>query len=147
MLALNEVVIGRGVSPKVVDIDVMVEGVHLVHYVADGLILSTPTGSTAYALSAGGPVIAPGVEGLLLVPLAPHLAVLKSLVVPRSARIDIRASSDQPPLMVLDGQEQIPLRNGQKVTVQIAEERTVFARTGSRASFYETLVQNYHKKR
>ena len=147
MLALNEVVIGRGVSPKVVDIDVMVDGVHLVHYVADALILATPTGSTAYALSAGGPVLAPGVQGIELVPLAPHLAVLKSLVVPLSARIDVRASSDQPPLMVLDGQEQIPLRNNQYVTVQLAGERTLFARTGSKSSFYETLVQSYNKKR
>jgi NAD+ kinase len=147
LLALNEVVIGRGVSPKVVDIDVMVDGVHLVHYTADALILSTPTGSTAYALSAGGPVLAPGVEGLLLVPLAPHLAVLKSLVVPLSARIDVRAVSDQPLLMVLDGQEQIPLRSGQWVTVEIARERTLFARIGSRSSFYETLVQSYNKKR
>jgi NAD+ kinase len=147
MLALNEVVIGRGVSPKVVDIDVMVDGVHLVHYVADALILATPTGSTAYALSAGGPVLAPGVQGLLLVPLAAHLAVLKSLVVPLSARIDVRAASDQPLLMVLDGQEQIPLRSHQLVTVEIARERALFARTGSRSSFYETLVQSYNKKR
>lgn len=147
LLALNDVIIGRGVSPKVVDIDVMVDGVHLVHYVADGLILATPTGSTAYALSAGGPVLAPGVQGLLLVPLAAHLAVLKSLVVPLSARIEVRASSEQAPLMVLDGQEQIPLRNDQLVTVQIAPERTLFARVGSRASFYETLVQSYNKKR
>src|SRR5512133_2929028 len=137
MLALNEVVIGRGVSPKVVDIEVM----------ADGVILSTPTGSTAYALSAGGPVLAPGVEGLLVVPLAAHLAVLKSLVVPLSARIDVRASSDQPLLMVLDGQEQLPLRNHQQVTVELAGERTLFARTGSRSKFYETLVQSYNKKR
>ncbi len=147
LLALNDVVIGRGASPKVVDIDVMVDGVHLVHYVADGLILATPTGSTAYSLSAGGPVLAPGVQGLLLVPLAAHLAVLKSLVVPLSARIDVRATSEQPPLMVLDGQEQIPLRNSQLVTVKIAKERTLFARTGSRSSFYETLVQSYNKKR
>ena len=147
LLALNDVVIGRGASPKVVDIDVMVDGVHLVHYVADGLILATPTGSTAYSLSAGGPVLAPGVQGLLLVPLAAHLAVLKSLVVPLSARIDVRAASEQPPLMVLDGQEQVPLRNNQLVTVKIAKERALFARTGSHSSFYETLVQSYNKKR
>jgi len=147
LVALNDVVIGRGASPKVVDIDVMVDGVPLVHYVADGLILATPTGSTAYSLSAGGPVLAPGVQGLLLVPLAPHLAVLKSLVVPLSAQIHVRAASEQPPLMVLDGQEQIPLRNNQLVTVKIARERTLFARTGSRSSFYETLVQSYNKKR
>ena len=66
---------------------------------------------------------------------------------PLSARIDVRASSDQAPLMVLDGQEQIPLRNNQQVTVQLAGERTLFARTGSRSSFYETLVQSYNKKR
>ena len=147
LLALNEVVIGRGASPRVVNIDVMVDGVHLVHYVADAVILATPTGSTAYALSAGGPVLAPGVQGILLVPLAPHLAVLKSLVVPLSARIEVRASSDQAPLMVLDGHEQIPLRDGQLVTVEIARERTLFARVGSRASFYEKLVESYNKKR
>lgn len=147
LLALNDVVIGRGASPRIVQIDIMVDGTHLVQYVADAMILATPTGSTAYALSAGGPVLAPGVEGLVLVPLAPHLAVLKSLVVPVSARIDVRASSEQPPLMVLDGQEQVPLRNGQIVTVQVAKERSLFARTGSRTKFYETLVQSYGKKR
>lgn len=146
LIALNDVVVARGASPRVAQIDVSVNGVHLVHYVADGLVVATPTGSTAYALSAGGPVVAPGVEGMVVVPVAAHLAVLRSLVVPTSARIEVRASADQPTLLVLDGQVQIPLRNGQPVVIERARERTVFARTGSANRYYETLVEGLKKR-
>lgn len=146
LLALNDVVIARGASPRVVQIDVAVDGVHVVHYVADGLIVSSSTGSTAYALSAGGPVLAPGVEGMVVVPVAAHLAVLRSLVVPASARVEIRTSAEQPTLLVLDGQLQIPLRNNQPVSVGIAKERTLFARIGSKCRFYETLVEGLKKR-
>jgi len=146
LIALNDVVIARGASPRVVKVDVFVDGAPLVSYVADGLILATPTGSTAYALAAGGPVLAPGVQGLLMVPVAAHLAVLKSLVVPISSKLEVRASAEQPTLLVLDGQQQIPLRNGQPVTVEVARERTIFARIGSPNRFYETLMQSLKKR-
>lgn len=146
LLALNDVVIARGASPRVVQIDLSVDGVQVVHYVADGLIVSSSTGSTAYALSAGGPVLAPGVEAMVIVPVAAHMAVLRSLVVPASACVEVRASAEQPTLLVLDGQVQIPLRNNQPVTVGIAKERTVFARLGSRSSFYKTLVEGLKKR-
>lgn len=145
LLALNEVVVARGASPRVLHIEVAVNGVHLARYVADGLIVSTPTGSTAYALSAGGPVIAPEVDAILVVPVAAHLTALRSLVVPASAQIEVRASSEQPSLLVLDGQMQVPLRNHQPVTVQVARERTVFARMGSRSRFFESLVASLTK--
>ncbi len=146
LIALNDVVVARGASPRVLQIDVGVDGTHLVSYVADGLILATPTGSTAYALAAGGPVLAPGVQGILMVPVAAHLAVLKSLVVPLTSKLEVRVSADQPSLLVLDGQQQVPLRNGQPVTVGVAEERTVFARTGSPTHFYETLMESLKKR-
>ncbi len=146
LIGLNDVVIARGASPRVAQIDVAVDGVHLVRYVADGLVVATPTGSTAYALSAGGPVVAPGVEGMVVVPVAAHLAVLRSLVVPVSARIEVRASADQPALLVLDGQVQIPLKNNQPVTVETARERTFFARTGTPHRYYETLVEGLKKR-
>lgn len=146
LIALNDVVVARGASPRVAHIDVRVDGIPLVRYVADGVIVATPTGSTAYALAAGGPVLAPGVEGLVLVPVAPHLAVLRSLVIPVSARIEVRASSEQPPVLVLDGQEQVPLGNDQAVVVEVARERTVFARLGSPTRFYETLVESLKKR-
>ncbi|HEX2923843.1 MAG TPA: NAD(+)/NADH kinase [Chloroflexota bacterium] len=146
LIALNDVVIARGASPRVMQIDVAVDGAPLVSYVADGLILASPTGSTAYALSAGGPVLAPGVQGILMVPVAAHLAVLKSLVVPLTSKLEVRASADQPALLVLDGQQQIPLRNGQPVTVGVAQERTIFARTGNPTRFYETLMQSLKKR-
>ena len=146
LIALNDVVVARGASPRVAHIDVRVDGIPLVRYVADGVIVATPTGSTAYALAAGGPVLAPGVEGLVLVPVAPHLAVLRSLVLPVSARVELRASSEQPPVLVLDGQEQVPLGDDQAVVVEVARERTVFARLGSPARFYETLVESLKKR-
>lgn len=146
LLALNDVVIARGASPRVVQIDLSVDGVHVVHYIADGLIVSSSTGSTAYALSAGGPVLAPGVEAMVVVPVAAHMAVLRSLVVPASACVEVRAAAEQPTLLILDGQVQIPLRNNQPVTVGIAKERTVFARLGSRSSFYKTLVEGLKKR-
>ncbi len=146
LIALNDVVIARGASPRVAQIDVAVDGVPLTRYVADGLVMATPTGSTAYALSAGGPVLAPGVQGMVIVPVAAHLAVLRSLVVPVSARIEVRASADQPTLLVLDGQVQIPLKNDQPVTVEMARERTLFARTGTPSRFYESLVESLKKR-
>ncbi len=146
LIALNDVVIARGASPRVAQIEVQVDGVPLVKYVADGLVVATPTGSTAYALSAGGPVVAPGVQGVLIVPVAAHLAVLRSMLVPVSARIEVRASADQPTLLVMDGQVQIPLKNNQPVTVEMAKERTLFARTGTPSRFYETLVESLKRR-
>ncbi len=146
MIALNDVVIARGASPRVVQLDVSVDGVHLVRYVADGLIVATPTGSTAYALAAGGPVVAPGAEGLVVVPVAAHLSALRSLVVPLLARVEVRATAEHPAQLVLDGQVQIPVRNEQKIVVEIAKERTFFARTGKPGRFYETLVESLKKR-
>jgi NAD+ kinase len=145
-IALNDIVIGRGSSLRVAHIDVSVDGVSLAHYVADALVVATPTGSTAYALAAGGPVLAPDVQALVVVPVAAHLTVLRSLVVPISSRIEVRASSDYPTLVALDGQVQVPLRNDQPVTVELATERTFFARLGGRTRFYETLVPSLKKR-
>lgn len=146
LIALNDVVVARGASPRVVQIDLSIDGTPVASYVADGLVVSTPTGSTAYALAAGGPVMAPEVQGILLVPIAAHLAVLRSLVVPLSAHMEIRASSDQPAYLVLDGQVQIPVKNQQPIWVEVARERTLFARLGSRSHFYQTLVQSLKKR-
>ncbi len=90
--------------------------------------------------------MAPDVQGLVVVPVAAHLSVLRSMVVPATARIEVSASSEQPTLVVLDGQLQLPLKNEQLVTVELAKEKTVFARTGSRTRFYETLVQSLKKR-
>jgi len=146
LIALNDVVVARGASPRVVQIDVAVDGAHLVRYVADGLVVASPTGSTAYALSAGGPVLAPSVAGMVIVPVAAHLSPLRSLVVPISARIEIRAAAEQPALLVMDGQVQIPLKNNQPVTVEVARERTLFARTGTPNRFYEALVEGLKRR-
>jgi NAD+ kinase len=146
LLALNEIVVTRGDSVRVLQVDVAIDDIPLVQYVADGVIVATPTGSTAYSLAAGGPIVAPGIEGLLITPVAAHLAVLRSIVVPASSRIELRAHSDQPAVLALDGQRQIVLRGDQRVWVEVAPERTLFARTGRSSRFYETLVPSLKKR-
>jgi NAD+ kinase len=146
LIALNEVVLTRGDSVRVLHVDVMVDDAPLAQYVADGVVVATPTGSTAYALAAGGPILTPNIEAILIVPVAAHLAVLRSIVVPASARIELRAHSDQPAVLALDGQRQITLSGDQRVWVEVAPQRTRFARTGKPARFYETLVPSLKKR-
>jgi NAD+ kinase len=146
LIALNEVVVTRGDSVRVLQVDVVVDDAPLAQYVADGVIVATPTGSTAYSLAAGGPILAPGVAGLLITPVAAHLAALRSIVVPATSRIELQAHSDQPAVLALDGQRQITLRAEQLVRVEVAPERTLFARTGRPSRFYETLVPSLKKR-
>ena len=84
--ALNEVVVGRGQTLRPVRLSASVDGRHLTSYVADGLIASTATGSTAYALAAGGPILPPELRNILLVPIAPHLSVDRAVVLPKVRR-------------------------------------------------------------
>ena len=146
LLALNEVVVTRGSTVRVVHIDVKVDQAPLVRYVADGVIVATPTGSTAYSLAAGGPVLAPNVPAMLIVPVAAHLTPLRSIVVPPTSRVDLTPSADQPAVLVLDGQTQINLEHEQHVSVEVAREKTLFARTGKQSRFYETLVPSLKKR-
>ncbi|MBI4495202.1 MAG: NAD(+)/NADH kinase [Chloroflexi bacterium] len=139
-LALNDLVIGRGASARAVKLDVWVEEAYLTRYVADGLVLATATGSTAYALAAGGPVLAPELADILLQPVAPHLAALRSLVVPGSATVRVAIRTRQPGVLTVDGQLDYPFEDGQEVRVAIAAERALFARRGKKADFYATLV-------
>ncbi len=87
--ALNEVVVSRGASVHPVHLSTSVDGMLLTNYVADGLIASTPTGSTAYALAAGGPILPPELRNILLVPIAPHLSVDRAVVLSEGASVTI----------------------------------------------------------
>ena len=87
--ALNEVFIGRGAGARAVDLEVTVDGELLAHWVCDGLVVATPTGSTAYALSAGGPFVAPELRAIVVVPVAPHSLVARPLVLGPDARITV----------------------------------------------------------
>ena len=107
LLALNDAVVGRGILSRTVRVETRIDGDHVTTYVADGVIVATPTGSTAYALAAGGPILQPELRNLLLAPVAPHLTVVHSLVLLPTAVIELRLEADHPASLTIDGQNDI----------------------------------------
>jgi NAD+ kinase len=120
-----------------------VNGEHLATYLADGLIVSTPTGSTAYNLSAGGPILSPGVRALVITPICPHTLTARPVVVDSDdvATVEV-ASGVEGVLLTVDGQVGCPLRGGDVVRVRRAEEKALLVRLRT-PSFYELLRQKF----
>ncbi len=103
--ALNDIVLHKGGFARVVHLQVWVNGELIGAYAADGLIISTPTGSTAYSLSAGGPVVVPTVESIVITPISPHTLGVRPVVLPPSAEVEVRANDGPEELLVtVDGQ-------------------------------------------
>ena len=144
-LALNEVVLMRGETGRLVALDARVDGELLNHYRADGLIVATPTGSTAYSLAAGGPLISPRAGVFVLTPICPHSMSNRSLVVADDSTIEICAAEDRDEriLFAVDGREVLPLADGGVVTVTKAEQPLRLVRMPDH-SFYETLRKKLH---
>lgn len=138
--ALNDVVVTRGGRPRAIRVGVSVDEHHLQTYVADGVIVSTPTGSTAYALAMDGPIIYPELRALLVTPIAPHLTVVKSIVVPPTADVALTVDSKEITVASVDGQIDIPLSNGATVHVTASPQLARFVRLQDRNYFYHTLV-------
>jgi NAD+ kinase len=104
-LALNDVVLNKGAIARIIDFDVLVDGRFMSTYKADGLIVSTPTGSTAYSLAAGGPIIAPSVSAILVTPICAHTLTNRPLVLPDTAQIEISVKSQrESAYLTVDGQ-------------------------------------------
>ena len=122
--ALNDVVIARAGPAGLIAIDVVADGTPLNRYWADGLIIATPTGSTAYSLAVGGPIVAPGSEVILLSPIAPHSLTVRPVVLPSSCIIEARvASSHLPYLLAIDGQSTPPRDDAVTITIRQASHR------------------------
>jgi NAD+ kinase len=103
--ALNDIVLHKGGFARVVHLEVWVNGELIGAYAADGLVISTPTGSTAYSLSAGGPVVVPTVESIAITPISPHTLAVRPVVLPPSAEVEVRANDGPEELLVtVDGQ-------------------------------------------
>jgi len=116
--ALNDAVLSRGALGRTVDIEARVDGAFLAVFKADGVILATPTGSTAYSLSAGGPIVHPSVPILVLAPICPHTLSVRPLVVDDRARLELRLRSPREQLLLtLDGQETIELTGEETVEI------------------------------
>ncbi len=142
--ALNEVVVGRGQTLRPVRLTASVDGRHLTSYVADGLIASTATGSTAYALAAGGPILPPELRNILLVPIAPHLSVDRAVVLAAGSMVSIRVKGDNAVLSV-DGQPSITLMDNDHVDICAADVTTQFIRFGDPGYFYRNLTAHMNE--
>jgi len=142
--ALNDIVFGRGVSSRLIELDVSVDGDSLTRYRCDGLIVSSPTGSTAYSLAAGGAVVFPTAEVLALTPICPHTLSNRSLILPLTARIDVKVISPKPAtILSADGQVVSELATGDQITIRRAR-RTVRLMQLAGSSFCETLRCKLH---
>lgn len=139
-LALNDVVMGRGGAMRAVRLEVHVDSTPLHTFTADGVVLATATGSTAYSMASGGPILAPGLPEILMQMVAPHLAPLDSLLVPQGTTVEVTFRSNIPGLLSIDGQIDVPIHDGETAAITTAPWRTLFARRGRRSDFYRTLV-------
>src|SRR5437762_4484262 len=120
-LALNDVVLNKGAIARVLDFDVRVDGMFISTYKSDGLIVSTPTGSTAYSLAAGGPVIAPSVAAFIITPICAHTLTNRPVVLPDSVSIEVAVKSQRESVyLTVDGQVGIALRSDDTVRVKKA---------------------------
>lgn len=139
--ALNDVVVGHAVMSRVVRLGAYVDEEHLADYVADGLIVATPTGSTAYSLAAGGPILHPRLEDILLTPISPHRALERSVVLPAESSIEIRLSTEYPAVLTIDGQLDTQLEDGDRVLVSVSPHRCKLVRTQPKNYFGRDLLE------
>jgi len=137
---LNEVVVCRGHIVRPVHLHASVDGRFLTTYVADGLIAATPTGSTAYALAAGGPILPPELRNILLVAVAPHLSVDRTIVLAEGACVSITVQTDRHVVLSPDGQPPIDLVEGDRVDAYASENSVHFLRFQDPGYFYRNLT-------
>ena len=138
--ALNDVVITRGSLPRLLDLDTRIDGVLLTTYRADGLIVSTPTGSTGYSLSAGGPILYPEAKQIIMQPLAAHLSFQTGLVVSDQSNIELKMNGNQLSIVSIDGSND-NLEHDQKVILSKSPYVARFLRKEGSGEFYSNLTQ------
>lgn len=139
--ALNEVVVSRGGLARLVRIAARVDDSQLTTYSADGVIVSTATGSTGYALAVGGPVLPPELRNILVIPIAPHLSLDRAVVLPQGATVELQIFTDHQAILTVDGQFQVELQSGDVVKVAASPHLAQFVRLQDRAYFYKTLME------
>jgi NAD+ kinase len=139
--ALNDVVIGRATLGRTVQIAVSVDGTSLAEYRADGVIIATATGSTAYSLSVGGPVLPTESREILLTPLAPHFAPRNSIVLPPESVIEVEIMGGQEAALSIDGEPDLLLASGERMRVAQGPHIARFLRLSPPSRFYDRIAR------
>lgn len=138
-VALNDVVITKSAIARMAEVDVTVDNSFVASYKADGVIVSTPTGSTAYSLAAGGPVLEPSVDAFVITPVSPHALTNRPLVVKDTAEISLTVGgTTEEAYLTVDGQIGVPLLRGDRVVCRKSEHRVQLLRASKR-TFFEVL--------
>lgn len=140
--ALNDAVVGRGGIAHLLDIDAVIDGVRLTAYRADAVIVSTATGSTGYALSAGGPIMYPETKAMLIQPVAAHTGLRSGLILPDYAHIELRASNDHQAVLSVDGFTDTRLAPDDVVAIRRSPYVTRFLRSHAPTTFYAALTRS-----
>jgi NAD+ kinase len=138
---LNDFVVSRRSPGRPIYVDVQVDGAQLAIYRCDGIIIATPTGSTGYSLSAGGPILAPTEHHLVLTPVSAHLSLGRSLVLQPESVVEMTITSDFGAIVSVDGQEDVPVNSDCRVAVRVSEHTTRFVRFREASSFYTELAE------
>lgn len=139
--ALNEVVVSRGALARMVRLATHIDGGYMTTYAADGVIVATPTGSTAYALAVGGPILPPELKNILVIPIAPHLSLDRAIVLSQGASVRIEVSTDHRAMLTVDGQFEVGVMDGDNVIVRASSNVARFLRTRERTYFYRSLMR------
>lgn len=141
---LNDVVINKGALARIADHETFVDSKLVTTFKSDGVIVSTPTGSTAYALSAGGPILYPRVDAMVLAPICPHALTQRPLVVPADRTVSIiLRNSPADVFLTIDGQAGLPLQDGDRVEVSRSPQRVLLVRN-PRMDYFSILRSKLH---
>jgi NAD+ kinase len=138
-VALNDAVINKAALARMLDFDVYVDGAQVGRYRADGLIVATPTGSTAYSLAAGGPIVHPHLDAFVITPICPHMLTNRPLVIPDTACVEIDiAAAEEPVYLTLDGQIGFKVQSRDRVVITKSTNRVIFVQSPGK-TYFEVL--------
>jgi len=141
VLGLNDIVVSRSHIARPINVELRIDEAMVAEYRCDGMIVATPTGSTGYSLSAGGPILAPAEHHLVVTPVSPHLALGRSLVLQPASTVEMHVTSEHGAVMSVDGQEDAELPSGTRVQAGASEHLAIFARFSPASAFYAELAE------
>ncbi len=137
---LNEVVVSRGRLVRPIQLTAQVDGYRMSNYTADGLIAATPTGSTAYALAVGGPIMPPELRNILIIPVAPHLSIDRGIILPEGVCVTIGVVTSHEAVISVDGYPPVEVETGDSIKALAGEHAALFVRFQDPSYFYRNLT-------